>query len=67
MTLQTVAVLLTCALAVLTATLLGLGAACLALHGGATRPMATVRAAQTFACTLTVLAAVTAALASVLR
>lgn len=67
MTAQTANVALTCLLAVLIAALLGLAAACLARHEGATLPTAMVRAAQTFACTLTVLAAVTAALASVLQ
>jgi hypothetical protein len=64
---QTVTVVFSCALAVLTAVLLGVAAGWLARHDGATRPAAAVRAAQTFAGTLTVLAAVTGALASVLR
>ncbi|MFJ5780066.1 hypothetical protein [Streptomyces sp. NPDC093094] len=67
MSVQTIAVVLSCALAVLISTLLAGAAGCLARRDGATGPTAAVRAAQTFAGTLTVLAAVTGAVASVLR
>ncbi|MFI2633055.1 hypothetical protein ACH5A2_22145 [Streptomyces collinus] len=67
MSVQTITVVLSCVVAVLTAALLAVGAGCVARCDGASRPAAAVRAVQTFAGTLTVLAAVTGALASVLR